>query len=55
MKIKVSYLVEEKESKQIHEEIVKHTFQGVKVKETAPKGGYLHTILTTPKPIKTTK
>lgn len=55
MKIRVSYLAEEKEKKQIHEEFVKRTFQGAKVKETAPKDGYLHTILTIPKPRKTTK
>lgn len=55
MKIRVSYLAEETEEKQIHEEFVKRTFQGAKVKETVPKDGYLHTILTIPKPKNTTK
>lgn len=55
MKIKVTYAENEKEKKAKHEAIVKKLFPDAKVKETAPKDGFLHTVLTIPKPKKYTK
>lgn len=50
MKIRVAYAENEKEKKALHEETVKKLFPDVKVRETAAKDGYLHTVLTVPKP-----
>lgn len=55
MKIKVTYAENEKEKKAKHEAIVKKLFPDTKVKETTPKGGFLHTVLTIPKPKEYTK
>ena len=55
MKIKVTYAENEKEKKAKHEAIVKKLFPDAKVKETAPKDGFLHTVLTIPKPKEYTK
>lgn len=52
MKIRVTYTDDEKDKKAVHEEAVKNLFPDVKVKETAPKDGFLHTVLTVPKPNK---
>lgn len=55
MKIKVTYAENERDNKEQHEAAVKTLFPDTKVKETAPKDGYLHTVLTVPKPKNTTK
>lgn len=55
MKIKVTYSENEKENKAKHEAIVKRLFPDTKVKETAPKDGFLHTVLTIPIPKKSTR
>ncbi len=54
MKIRVAYLENEKDRKVLHETAVKRLFPDTKVRETAPKDGYLHTVLTVPMPEKTT-
>lgn len=55
MKIRVAYTEMEQDKKELHEEFIKEQFPGTKVKETASKNGFLHTVLTVPKPKKTTK
>lgn len=55
MKIRVAYSENEKDRKAQHEEAVKSLFPDTKVKETAPKDGFLHTVLTVPRPKKDTK
>lgn len=50
MKIRVAYAENEGERKRQHEEAVKGLFPDVKVRETAPKDGFLHTVLTVPVP-----
>lgn len=55
MKIKVTYLENEKDKKEKHEAVVKKLFPEIKIKETAPKDGFLHTVLTIPKSKKCTK
>ena len=50
MKIRVAYTEKEKERKQRHEEAVKQMFPGTRVRETAVKDGFFHTVLTVPKP-----
>lgn len=55
MKIRVAYSENEKDRKLLHEAAVKRLFPGTKVRETAPKDGFLHTVLTVPKPGNTTK
>jgi hypothetical protein len=55
MKIRVAYSENEKDKKMMHEAAVKSLFPGTKVRETAPKDGFLHTVLTVPKPGKTAK
>lgn len=55
MKIRVAYTEGEKEKKKLLEETTKRLFPDTKVKETAPKDGFLHTVLTVPKPEKPTK
>lgn len=55
MKIRVTYSENEQDRKLLHEAAVKRLFPGTKVRETAPKDGFLHTVLTVPKPGKPTK
>lgn len=55
MKIRVAYTENEREKKKLHEETVKRLFPDTKVRETAPKDGFLHTVLTVPKPQNATK
>ncbi len=55
MKIRVAYIESELNTVQSLVEQVKRQFLGTKVKETAPKDGYMHTVLTVPKPKNTTK
>lgn len=55
MKIRVAYSENEREKKQLLEWAVKRLFSNTKVKETAAKDGYLHTVLTVPRPPKATK
>lgn len=55
MKIRVAYSENEKDRKAQHEEAVKRLFPDTKVRETAPKDGFLHTVLTVPRPTKATK
>lgn len=50
MKIRVTYTEREQSKKELHESVVKSLFPDVKVKDTAPKDGYLHTVLTIPQP-----
>lgn len=55
MKIRVAYSEDEKVKKALHEEAVKRMFPGTKVRETATKDGYLHTVLTIPRPTDSAK
>lgn len=56
MKIRVAYSENEREKERLLEWAVKRLFSDTKIKETAAKDGYLHTVLTVPKPPpKTTK
>lgn len=55
MKIRVAYAENEMDRKILHEAAVKRLFPDTKVKETVPKDGFLHTVLTVPKPKNTTK
>lgn len=55
MKIRVAYTEGEQDKKKLHEEAVKRLFPDTKVKETTPKDGFLHTVLTVPKPTNHTK
>lgn len=55
IKIKVTYTEDERDKKVLHENAVKRLFSDTKVKETAPKDGFLHTVLTIPRPHKTSK
>lgn len=55
MKIRVSYTEGERGRKKQHEDAVKGLFPDTKVKETALKDGFLHTVLTVPLPKKSTK
>lgn len=55
MKIRVAYTEGEQDRKKLLEEAAKRLFPDAKVKETAPKDGFLHTVLTVPKPGNTTK
>lgn len=55
MKIRVTYAENEQDKKKMHEETVKRLFPGTKVRETAPKDGFLHTVLTIPRPTKLVK
>lgn len=50
MKIRVAYTEGEQYRKQLHEEAVRQLFPDTRVKETAPKDGFLHTVLTVPRP-----
>lgn len=55
MKIRVAYTENEQDKKRLLEEAAKRLFPDTKVKETAPKDGFLHTVLTVPKPGNSTK
>ena len=55
MKIRVAYTEGEQDKKKLLEEVAKALFPDTKVKETAPKDGFLHTVLTVPKPKTATK
>ncbi|MGN0355022.1 MAG: hypothetical protein ACI4EI_08090 [Muricoprocola sp.] len=48
MKIRVTYSENEHDKKMMHEAAVKRLFPDTKVRETAPKDGFLHTVLTVP-------
>ena len=50
LKIRVAYTINEQDRKKQHEEAVKQMFPDVKIKDTAPKDGFLHPALTVPKP-----
>ncbi len=49
MKIRVAYTEGEQDKKKLLEETTKRLFPATKVKETAQKDGFLHTVLTIPK------
>lgn len=49
MKIRVAYTEDEQDKKVLHEAAVKRLFPDTKVRETAPKDGFSHTVLTVPK------
>lgn len=55
MKIRVTYSENEKDKKLQHEAAVKRLFPDTKVRETAPKDGFRHTVLTVPMSHKLTK
>ena len=55
MKIRVAYTENEKNRKAQLDAAVKSLFPNTKVRETAPKDGFLHTVLTVPRPPKATK
>ena len=55
LKIRVAYTENERDKKVLLEDAVKSLFPDTKVKETAPKDGFLHTVLTIPKPNKAVK
>lgn len=55
MKIRVAYSENEREKERLLEWAVKRLFSNTKIKETAAKDGYLHTVLTVPKPPKNYK
>lgn len=55
MKIRVTYLENEKDKKLQHEAAVKQLFPDTKVRETAPKDGFSHTVLTVPMRKESTK
>lgn len=55
MKIRVAYTEGEQDKKKLLEEAAKALFPDTKVTKTYLKGGFLHTVLTVPKPGNTTK
>ena len=55
MKIRVAYMENERDKEKQLEEATKRLFPDTKVKETGLKDGFLHTVLTVPKPKNTTK
>lgn len=55
MKIRVAYSENEKDRKAQLDAAVKGLFPDTKVRETAAKDGFLHTVLTVPRPPKATK
>lgn len=55
MKIRVTYSENELDKKLQHEAAVKRLFPDTKVRETAPKDGFRHTVLTVPMSHKFTK
>lgn len=50
MKIRVAYTAEERDRKELHQEVVKMLFPDTRVKEASERDGFLHTILTIPIP-----
>ena len=52
MKIRVAYSENEREKEQLLEWAVKRLFSDTKIKETVAKDGYLHKVVTVPKPKK---
>lgn len=54
-RIKVAISYQDKGDRDAIQEFVKGRFSGTKVKETGLKDGYLHTVLTVPRPPKATK
>lgn len=52
-RIKVAISYNDEADRDIIQEFMKSRFSGTKVKETPPKDGYLHTVLTVPKLKKT--
>lgn len=55
MKIRIAYIESELNTVQSIIEHIKGRFFDIKVKDTAPKDGFLHTVLTVKKPHDTTK
>ncbi len=55
MKIRVAYTEIEQNQKKLFEETTKRLFPDIKVKETIPKDGFFHTVLTIPTPKNFTK
>ena len=55
MNIRVTYSESELDKKFQHEAAVKRLFPDTKVRETAPKDGFMHTVLTVPIEHKPTK
>lgn len=55
LKIRVAYTEDERNKKRLLEWAVRRLFSDTVVKETAEKDGFFHTVLTVPKPRKTTK
>lgn len=55
MKIRVAYTENEKEKMQRLEGAVKRLFSDARAKQTTPKDGFLHTVLTVPRPKDTIK
>lgn len=55
MKIRVAYSDDERGNEKLLEWVVKRLFSDTKIKETAAKDGFLHTVMTVPRPPKGTK
>lgn len=55
LKIRVAYTENEKEKMQRLEGAVKRLFSDARAKQTTPKDGFLHTVLTVPRPKDTIK
>lgn len=55
MKIRVAYSEDEKDRKARHEAAVRELFPDTKVRETAAKDGFLHTVLTVPRHLENKK
>ncbi|MFG6321990.1 MAG: hypothetical protein K1W41_10780 [Lachnospiraceae bacterium] len=55
MKIRVAYTEGELDRKQQHEEAVRQMFPDTRVRQTATRDGYMHTVLTVPRPGETGK
>lgn len=55
MKIRVAYTEDEREKRRLLEWAIKRLFSDTVVKETAKKDGFLHMVLTVPKPKNATK
>lgn len=55
MKIRIAYIEPEKNTVRNLIEHVQRSFKDTKIKETAPKDGFLHTVLTVSKSKNTTK
>ena len=55
MKIRVAYTANEQDKQERLEDAVKDLFPDTRVRKTAPKDGFLHTVLTVPISEKHTK